>query len=88
MTINLTNKIQQVAFNRMIVGNSFELRCTYEQNIEDEVFTSVLVPVYAGARWSVMETDFTAIEMHNGQAHYRLFADGNEILNGRMNINL
>lgn len=88
MTINLESKIQDLAFNRELSGNVFTLEFTYEQNIQDEVFTSVLTPVYIGARWSIMSVDLTALDLHDGQAHYKVIIDGEEVLNGRMNINL
>lgn len=88
MTINLLNKIQQVAFNRELVGTLFELAITYEQNLDEVTYTSALDVVYINSRWSVMAVDFTAFDLFDGQAHYRLLVDGVEILNGRMNIKL
>lgn len=88
MTINLKDKIQQVAINRMLADVVYTLEVIYEQDLSETVYTSNLTPIYVGARWSIMEVDFTAYEMEDGQAHYKLMQAGDEILNGRMNIKL
>jgi hypothetical protein len=91
MTINIRQENQLVTLPLWVeFDQTKEVILTYifEQYITDDAQDVVLTFISKNKRWVTFSADFNGMDTQDGQAHYTIFQDGIEKVDGRLNFKI